>query len=261
MEFMRKLHQLGYQKRFQMLAMSLFGTINLAIVNPALAQERLLRTLVVIGRGSEEVVMTKAQIQLGVEVQGKVAQEVQQEVIRRSNAVVELLRSRSVERLVTTEVRLSPNYRNDKGTQILTGYTGSVEVNFRVAIPQAGSIFDEAVKAGVNRIRGVSFLAEDAAIATARKAALREAAEDAQSQAKTVLEALGITQHEAITVQIDGAYAPAPRFVGADRLESRLSSLDAQQFSTTTRLSGEAIFPLAGGEQTVNASVTLQVRY
>ena len=258
---MRKLHQLDDRQRFQRLAMSLFGIINLAIANPAFAQERLLRTLVVIGRGTEDVVMTKAQIQLGIEIQGKVAQEVQQEVIRRANAVVELLRSRSVERLATTEVRLSPNYRTDKGTQILTGYTGSVEVTFRVAIPQAGAIFDEAVKAGANRIRSVSFLAEDAAIATARKAALREATEDAQSQAKTVLEALGITQHEVITVQIDNAYAPAPRFVGADRLETRLSSLETQQFSTTTNLRGEAIFPLAGGEQTVNASITLQVRY
>ena len=63
---MRKVHQLGYQQRFYMLAMSLFSVINLGIINPALAQERLLQTLVVTGRGTEEVVTTKAQIQLAL---------------------------------------------------------------------------------------------------------------------------------------------------------------------------------------------------
>ncbi len=49
------------------------------IANPVLAQEKLLRTLTVSGRGVETIPTTLTQVRLGVEVQGKTVQEVQQE--------------------------------------------------------------------------------------------------------------------------------------------------------------------------------------
>lgn len=104
---------------------------------------------------------------------------------------------------------------------------------------------DEAVKAGATRIDGVSFIASDAAIATAQKAALREATQEARSQADAVLSSLGFTAQEIVGIQVNGAYAPPPRPVP-------MAEMAKQDFAAT---------PVIGGEQQVEASVTLQISY
>jgi uncharacterized protein YggE len=225
----------------------LVGLLTLTLTNPVLAQEKLLRTLTVTGRGLEAIPTTKTQVQLGVEIQGKTAKEVQEEVARRSSAVVELLRSRQVEKLETTGIRLNPVYRNDNNTAPqITGYSGTNTVSFRASTEQAGKLLDDAVQAGATRIEGVSFTASDDAIASAQKQALREATQDAQSQADAVLSTLNLTRKDIVGIQINGATPPSPMpvFTGKDVLESRL-----------------ATSPIIGGEQEVQASVTLQISY
>uniref|UniRef100_A0A832H4B4 DUF541 domain-containing protein n=1 Tax=Oscillatoriales cyanobacterium SpSt-402 TaxID=2282168 RepID=A0A832H4B4_9CYAN len=256
------------------IAALLFGCLDFGFSNLAIAQETLLRTLVVTGRGTEDVATTTAQIQLGVEVQGKTPQTVQSEVIQRSNAVVRLLRSRGVKKLITTAVSLNPTYQNNKGTQTLTGYTAGTMVSFQVESAKAGAIVSAAVDAGASRISEVSFIADENAISQARKTALREATDDAQMQADVVLKALGIGSREVVSVRVDGAYISNPEIVRlnmnqsfagrdtlANALEVRTSALETQQFATTTKLVGESIFEVASGNQSVNAAVTLQIRY
>ena len=69
---------------------------------------------------------------------------------------------------------------------------------------------DDAVQAGAARIDRVSFVATDDAIATAQQQALAQATQEAQVQAKTVLSALNLTPKDVISIQINGANAPAP---------------------------------------------------
>jgi uncharacterized protein YggE len=232
--------------RLKALAIST-GMMSLMVPNPVLAQEKIMRTLTVTGRGTEMAATSLAQIRLGVEAQGKTANEVQQEVARRSNSVVTLLKARNVERLETTGINLSPTYRYDSGTQTLTGYTASNIVSFRIATEKAGSVLDEAVKAGATRIDSVSFVASDAAIATAHKAALRKATQNAQEQADAVLSALGLVRRDVVNIQIGGAFTPPPRpvFAEADALKQAAA----------------APTPVIGGDQQVEASVTLQISY
>lgn len=225
------------------LAAAEFTIDKIAQVRPT--QERMVRTITVTGRGTEMVATTLTQVRLGVEAQGKTAEEVQQQVAQRSNAVINLLKSRNVDKLETTGINLSPTYRYDNGTQTLTGYTASNIVSFRVPTNQAGALMDEAVKAGATRIDGVSFIASDAAIATAQKAALREATQEARSQADAVLSSLGFTAQEIVGIQVNGAYAPPPRPVP-------MAEMAKQDFAAT---------PVIGGEQQVEASVTLQISY
>lgn len=221
------------------------GFLTLALINPAMAEERLLRTLTVSGRGVESIVTTETQVRLGVEAQGKTAEAVQEEVARRSNSVVNLLRSRNVDKLETTGINLSPTYRYDNGTQTLTGYTASNIVSFRIQTQKAGNLLDDAVKAGASRIDGVSFMASEAAIEAARKVALREATQDAQAQAGAVLSSLNFSPKEIVSIQVNGAVPPIPRpFDGA--------LLKQAQAAPT---------PVIGGEQQVEASVTLQISY
>ncbi|PSR19465.1 hypothetical protein C8255_02355 [filamentous cyanobacterium CCP3] len=217
------------------------------VVTPvAMAQESAMRTLTVTGQGEESVQTTKTQVELGVDVQGTDAAAVQQEVARRTAAVVELLRSRQVEKLETTGIQLSPRYNYENGRQDVIGYTGSNTVSFRMPTESVGSLIDDAVNAGANQIRGVSFIADDDALEAARQQALREAVEDAQAQAGTVLSSLNLRSQEIVSIQINGAAPPMP--VPMPRLAE-----NAAQFDAST--------PVIGGEQTVEARVTLQIRY
>jgi uncharacterized protein len=234
------------QRSFHSLAV-IAGIVSLAMVHPAQAQEKLLRTLTVSGRGTEMVATSVTEIRLGVEAQGKTANEVQQAVARRSNAVVTLLKARSVERLQTTGINLNPTYRYDNNTQTLTGYTASNTVSFRISTEKAGTILDDAVKAGASRIDGVSFVASDSAIATAQKAALRRATQDAQGQAEAVLGSLGLTQKEIVSIQVNGAYAPPPR--------------PMMSYEAKTMGAAAAPSPVIGGDQQVEANITLQISY
>ena len=222
------------------------GIVVMGMGNSAMAQERLLRTLTVSGSGVERIATTMSQIQLGVEIQGKTAQEVQEELARRSSAVVELLRSRNVEKLQTTGIQLNPVYSYEDNVQRLKGYSGTNTVSFRVANERAGSILDDAVKAGATRIDGVSFNPSETAIATAQKQALREATQDAQEQADAVLSVLNLSRKDIVNIQINGATPPSPMLV---RLEKNIAANEIAQT------------PVIGGEQEIQASVTLQISY
>jgi uncharacterized protein len=215
--------------------------------SPQTSQERMLRTLTVTGQCTEKIPATIAQVQLGVEAQGKTAQKVQQEVATRSAAVVALLKSRKVDKLQTTGINLNPQYSYDNGKQTLTGYQATNTVSFRVPTAQAGTIMDDAVKAGASRIDSVSFTASDTAIADAQKVALRKATQDAQEQAKAVLSALGFTSKDVVGIQINGSNPPVPR----PYMTSQIMDKRAQSAST----------PVEGGDQDVQASVTLQISY
>lgn len=237
--------------RFQVIALAL-GLLSLTFANPVLAQERgqtqvPLRTLTVSGQGVEMIPTTLTNVRLGVEVQGKTAQEVQQEAARRSSAVVALLRSRQVEKLQTTGISLNPIYSYTNNVQRLTGYSATNIVSFRLNSEQTGTLLDEAVKAGATRIDGISFVASDTAIAAAQQQALREATQEAQQQADTVLGALNLTRREVVSIQVNGASPPQPPML---RYEARAASADRAVAT-----------PVVGGEQQIEASVTLQISY
>ncbi|MEA5565085.1 SIMPL domain-containing protein [Anabaena sp. UHCC 0399] len=216
---------------------------------PGMAQEkeRLLRTLTVTGRGEESIPTTISEVSLGVEIQGKTAQEVQQEAARRSSAVVAFLKGRNVDKLQTTGIRLNPVYSYTNNVQRITGYAANNTVSFRIATEKAGTLLDEAVKAGATQINSIRFVATDEAIASARQQALKEATQEAQKQAEAVFNALGLQSKEVVSIQINGASAPPPPML----YRAEAAKLASDDAST----------PVIGGEQQVDASVTLQISY
>ncbi|MGV2831180.1 SIMPL domain-containing protein [Myxosarcina sp. GI1(2024)] len=226
--------------------LAIFSLVNLISVKPAMTEEKLLRTLTVTGQGTEKIPTTLTQVELGVEIRGKTAVEVQQEVARRTSAVVDFLRSAEVEQLQTTGIRLQPNYDYSNDRRNLIGYIGTNTVSFRSETEEVVSLLDEVVQAGATRIDGVSFMATEAAISAAQKEALRQATTDARAQADAVLETLNFSPEEIISIQINGANVPQPQLIQAERL----MSADAR-----------ANTPVIGVEQSVRASVTLQISY
>ncbi|MFH7024206.1 MAG: SIMPL domain-containing protein [Heteroscytonema crispum UTEX LB 1556] len=225
--------------------------ICVSFAQPSLAQEKLekmWRTLSVSGRGMESIPTTLSLVNLGVEIQGKTAQEVQQEAARRSSAVIALLKSRNVDKLETTGVRLNPVYSYTNNVQKITGYSASNSVSFRIATEKAGTLLDEAVKVGATQINGVSFIASDEAIAQARQQALKEATQDAQKQADAVFAALNLKPKEVVSIQVNNASPPPPMPYLYRAEAAKVSSADAST-------------PVIGSEQQVEASVTLQISY
>ena len=228
------------------LVLAICSFLTLALISPAMAQEQVLRTLTVTGRGTERIPATLAEVRLGVEIQAKTAAEAQQEVAKRTSAVVGFLRSRKVARLKTNGIRLQPNYDYSNNQRRLVGYIGTNIVSFRFQTEQVGKLLDEAVKAGATRIDGVSFTATEEAIASAQKEALRKATTEARQQADAVLRSLNFNAKEIISIQVNGASLPEPKI-----LQRGQASLSAAEDST----------PVVGGEQTVSGSVTLQISY
>jgi uncharacterized protein len=236
-----------YQRLGKLLIIS--SLISLMLISPAIAQPELLKTITVTGNGMERIMTTLAQVRLGVEIQGKTAIEVQQEVAQRSSAVVNLLRSKKVEQLQTAGVLLNPTYGQvdeKSGQVILTGYIGTNTVSFRVPLEQVGSLLDETVKAGASRVDEVSFTATPEAIFTAKKEALRQASINAQDRANVVLDTLNLKSQEIVKIEVDDARVSQP------------NPLENQQFSVAD---SKMSTPIIGGEQTVQASVSLQISY
>jgi uncharacterized protein len=241
------------------IAVGSMGAIGLGMMTPSTVSAQLrpiasqpasmLRTLTVTGQCTEKIPATLANVQLGVEAQGKTAQQVQQEVAKRSAAVVAFLKSRNVEKLQTTGINLNPQYDYNNGKQTLKGYQASNTVSFRVPTGQAGVIMDDAVKAGASRIDNVAFAATEQAIADAQKVALGKATKDAQAQGASVLSVLGLTPKEIVSIQLNGANVPppVPYFAKTSSLEARTADASST--------------PVEGGEQSVQASVTLQISY
>jgi uncharacterized protein YggE len=223
--------------------------LNNGLTPTALAQNSSARSLTVTGQGTESIATTLTEVRLGVEVEGATASQVQEEVARRSSAVVELLRSRNVEKLETTGIRLQPQYNYNDGQRRLRGYQAVNLVSFRIPTEDVGNLLDEAVQAGATRIDAVSFTATDSAIAQAQKEALRSATLDAKAQAEAVLGALNLRSEAVINIQINNANPPImPR---------------AETFRTQaeTAASSAPSSPVVGGEQEIEARVTLQIRY
>ncbi|VEP17480.1 Membrane protein [Hyella patelloides LEGE 07179] len=220
--------------------------LSLTLINPAIAEEKLLQTLTVTGNGSERIATTLTQVRLGVEIQGRTVTEVQQEVAKRTSAVVDLLRSKDISQLQTTGIRLVPDYDYSNNQRNLVGYIGTNTVSFRLQTELVGTLLDETVKAGATRIDGVSFTATPEAISEAQFEALRKATIDAQAMADAVLKTLNLTSKEIVSIQVNEDSVPPPQPIAAEALSREDAGINT---------------PVIGGEQTVRASVTLQISY
>lgn len=205
------------------------------------------RTLTVSGKGDVSIPTTITSVRLGVEIQGKTAQDVQKQVAVRSQAVVDLLKSRQVQALQTTGISLNPNYIYQNGKQSINSYTGTNIVSFRIDTDKSGIILDDAIKSGATRIDGISFIASDQAIALAQQQAIQKATADANQKADAALKALNLRQKEIISVQINLANPPQPINYSSDALSAKV----AQTANTA----------IVSGEQKVEQFVTLQIRY
>lgn len=224
-----------------------WSTLNNNPPPAAMAEESSTRTLTVTGEGTQSIETTLTEVTLGVEVDGETASQIQEEAAQRSNAVVTLLRSRNVEDLETTGIRLQPQYDYNDGERRLRGYQAVNLVSFQIPTDNIGNLLDEAVKAGATRIDSVAFTATDSAIAQAQKQALQAATQDAQAQADAVLGALNFRAESIVKIQVKDTNPS---------MNPQTESFAARADATNTSSS-----PVIGGKQEIRARVALEIRY
>ncbi|MEH2310088.1 MAG: SIMPL domain-containing protein [Nostoc sp.] len=209
--------------------------------NPNTAQ-----ILNVTGKGEVTVPTTLTEVQLGIQVDGKTATEVQQETAQRSTAVVDVLQKLGAQQLQTTSIQLNPVYSYKDNTQTLTGFTGLNTLQFELPTARAGAAIDTAIQAGANLIQNISFTASDKALQQARLQVLSEAVKDAQAQAGAVFNTLKLTPGKIIDININSADNPSP---------------SPLVFNATANAPRIATTPIIGSPQTIKGSVSLDIGY
>jgi uncharacterized protein len=223
-------------------------------ISPGVAQERKPpRTLTASGRGIVTIPTTIGQIRLAIEAQGKTPNTTQQEAAKRSARVMAYLKTQRVDKLQTTGINLNPTYTYPpNGNPQITGYTATNSISFQVPTDRAGGIIDAAVDNGATRIDGVNFVAGDKAIELAQLQALKQATLDAQRQADAVLGTLNFQRKDVIGIQISSTSSPAPISMPAEAMQTR---------KMVRARDGEPTTPVVGGEQQVEAAVTVDFSY
>jgi uncharacterized protein YggE len=211
--------------------------------NPNTAQ-----ILEVTGQGEVTVPTTLTEVQLGIQVQGETATEVQEQIAQRSTAVVDVLQNLGAQELQTTSIQLNPVFSFENGTQTLTGFRGINTLQFELPTVEAGAAIDTAIQAGANVIQNISFTASDEALQQARLQVLSEAVKDAQVQAQAVFNTLQLTPGEIINIDINSANNPSPSPLLFNLAEDRA-------------LAASATTPIIGSPETIEASVSLDISY
>ena len=234
-------------------ALSLLVAASLVLlvgIDPSISQERkTARTITASGKGTVTIPTTLSQIRLAIEISGKTPASAQQAAAKRSTQVINYLKTQQIDKLQTTGISLNPTYIYPNGRNPeITGYTATNSISFRVTNDRAGAILDAAVNNGATRIDGVNFIASEQAISTAQLQALKQATQDAERQADAVLETLNLKRKEVINIQINSASTPTPIPLAQDMLRQSV----AKAAATT---------PVVGGEQQVEAAVTLDIGY
>lgn len=214
---------------------------------------KLLKILTVTGNGVEKIENTLAKVGLGIEIIGITSTEVQDEIAKKSSVLVDLLRSQNVDQLKTTGITLRNYRRYMKKPEDPIEYIGTNTISFCVPVNDVGLLLDETIKAGASRIDRVDFMATPEATSIAKQKALRKATIDAKTKAEVVLNTLDFILKDVINIEVDQIHFKETRNSRRRRASRRSSPGDEDSSGSESSV--------VGGEQTVSASVSLQISY
>jgi uncharacterized protein YggE len=200
----------------------------------------------VVAQGTAEVRVPpdRAIVRFGVQFQAREARAAQERVNEVMQRIIQAVRAQNIpeNRISTERLELSPVYEAPEprgGQPRIVGYRASNVVRVELEnLTRLGPIIDAAVGAGANIIEGIQFtVANDTA---PRLQALRQAAEEGQTKARAMADALRAQLGRLLEIREGGVEFAPPQPVMFER----------------AAMGGAPIQP---GEVTVRATVT--VRY
>ena len=200
------------------------------------------RLLTVVGEGGVTGTPDQAQLSAGVVSEARTAAAALAENSTKMNAVFAALTKLGIpeKAIRTSGFAVSPQYPpyDSKQPRLIVGYQVSNTVNVKLDdLDKLGPSLDALVNSGSNQVSGVSFSIRDPKplLAKAREAAVKDAIAKAQSYAA----AAGVTLGPILSINESGAEPPRPMAM------------------VTAMRAAAAPPPMAPGEQTVSASVTI----
>ena len=201
------------------------------------------RTLTVAGLGVAKAAPDEASFSTGVVSQASTAGAALAANSKAMAAVIATLKRQGVpdKAIQTSNLSLNPQYQTCKPNvacpQKIVGYEVSNTVSVTVGLEKAGAVLDALVASGSNQIDGISFAIHDPKplLALARADAVKDAIDKAALYAK----AAGVGLGPILAIQESGSQAPQPMFRSMNKAMAGIAA------------------PIAGGEQSVSASVSI----
>lgn len=146
-------------------------------------------TFNVTGEGKSLLKPNIAEITAGITVQAASVKAAQDQINSVINKVSEAIKKTGVEGkdIQTTNYNINPNYDYSAGTQRITGYSASTNLNIKARnLDNINNVIDAATQNGANQVSGLTFDAEDKTKAEneAREKAVEEAKKKASEAAK-----------------------------------------------------------------------------
>ncbi len=166
------------------------------------------RTISVSGSGRLTVAPDTAVVRLAVETNRSNAADASQANAELMTKVQNTLTAVGVDKkdISTTGYSIYQRYDYVEGKRVSRGYDVSNYIVFKVRnLDKTGSLLDLAIRAGANRVDGITFTVEDSAKYTQELLTL--AMQNAQLKADILLEAAGAKRGEVITIS-ESSYQP-----------------------------------------------------
>lgn len=218
-------------------------------VSPELTELEQSRVINANGEGRIKAIPDIAYVSVGVVVENEDLGEAQKEATDIMNKTMNELVLAGIEDkdIKTTSYNVSPWYKWNELTRVnsIAGYEvrNTVEVTVR-DIDGVGSLLDDVVKAGSNRITGIRFGLEDES--KVYNQALSMAVENAKEKAYAMGEPFTITNLKPLVISESGN-GPMPIY--------GMGSFDSKS------ISAESSTPINPGEMEIVANVTVQFGY
>lgn len=221
--------------------MRLFILMAILALSPLAAEENNTHFLTVTGEGQVSVKANIADVQVGIQVHRKTANDVQQELAAKLKPVLEQLRSLHADKIETGSMQIFPEYDKDN-SQKLIGYKGLITVQFSTDFSNAGELIDAAIEAGANEINNISLRPSKVLMEEALLQALVFACDNALLKANAILKALKLENKGIIEISSEQA-SPGPY---------------TRHYKTEMAMA-EPMLEITEQEQTITAHITLKI--
>lgn len=228
---------------FTYLFARLFGPIPFS-VNSVTTNKNDLFT--VSGEGEATAVPDTALVHVGVTKNGSTVEQAKDDVNTAVNKMIEDLKKLGIEdkNIKTVNFSVNPNYDYSRGTNAVTGYTVSQDLQVKVdPIDKANKVVDQAIADGANVAGGITFTLNDDKKMALEQKAREDAIKKAKDKADAIAKASGIRLGRLVNVQ-EGQNAATP----------------LPMMSADLRASGKGAAEetnIQPGENSVNVTVTL----
>ena len=196
------------------------------------------RTITVTGRAEAKAVPDIAVLSIGVETEAETPGKALADNAERMTDVMEKLKNAGIadRDLQTSQLGIWPVFAERRQASEVIGYRASNQLSVTIRnIDRLGSILDDAVADGANRVNGPTFSIADPEplLITAREAAVK----DGIAKAERYAAAAGVELGEVVSIDESRGSAAVPRHMRAE----------AMDVST----------PIAAGETRLAAAVTM----